>query len=75
MSSFRIWLKRIGWSLIYIGIVAVVGFITINVYGCLQFRRAWHIGDCLSQDDFRQIAAACDNAEKEAKKNLPNTKV
>jgi hypothetical protein len=68
MSSFRIWLKCIGWSLVYIGIVALVGFITINVYGYLQFRRAWHIGDCLSQDDFRQIAAACGDAEKEAEK-------
>lgn len=63
MSSFRIWLKRIGWALVGIGVIAIVSFIAVNVYGYLQFRRAWHIGDRLSQDDFRQIAAACDEAE------------
>jgi hypothetical protein len=64
MSQPLIWLKRAGWALVSLSIVAVVVFVSVNVYGYMRFQRAWHIGDRLSPDDLNQIAAACAEVEK-----------
>jgi hypothetical protein len=64
MSQPLIWLKRVGWALVSLSIIAVVVFVSVNVYGYVRFQRAWHIGDRLSPADLSQIAAACVEVEK-----------
>lgn len=69
-SQFRsrpTWFIRIVLSGV---LVATFGLGTVNVVSYWQFRRAWDVAERLSEDELRQIASACAEAEKDGHQRM-----